>query len=59
MLLFSFSEMRDDLLEIEEGSTGVAWPSSARVVDIKHHCDPPKQFGVRNLAHIGGTLEFG
>ena len=24
--------MRDDSLEIEKGSTGVAWPSSARVV---------------------------
>ena len=58
MLLISFSEMRDDPDENREGSTGVAWPSSARVVD-KHHCDPPKQFGVRNLAHIGGTLEFG
>ena len=33
MLLISFSEMRDDSLEIEKGSTGVAWPSSARVVD--------------------------
>ena len=32
MLLISFSEMRDDSLEIEKGSTGVAWPSSARVV---------------------------
>ena len=32
MLFISFSEMRDDSLEIEKGSTGVAWPSSARVV---------------------------
>ncbi len=32
MLPFRDLEIEPDLLEIKDGSTGVAWPSSARVV---------------------------
>jgi hypothetical protein len=42
MLLISFSEMRDDSLEIEKGSTGVAWPSSARVIDVSNITVTPR-----------------